>query len=134
VISNILHKFTFNSLRFNLTGNTTSNNPNQLGYYYRPHKPIVVRGFSDYIEEGDANLIVGIPSYSFYSNLSNSFRWRDLYPFGFIDDLGIGVDFPFINGKHYPFTENIFRLIPEGSQIGDQFINEIAEPTTDECE
>jgi hypothetical protein len=57
-----------------------------------------------------------------------------LYDFGFIDDLGNGVDYPFINGKHYPFTENIFRLIPEGSQIGDQFINEIAEPTTDECE
>jgi hypothetical protein len=134
VVSNILHKFTFNSLRFNLTGNTTSNNPNQLGYYYRPHKPIVIRSFSDYIEEGDAQLIVGIPNYSFYSNLSNSFRWRDLYDFGFIDDLGNGVDYPFINGKHYPFTENIFRLIPEGSQIGDQFINEIAEPTTDECE
>jgi hypothetical protein len=134
VISNILHKFTFNSTYFNLTGNTTSNNTNQLGYYYQPHKTVVIRRFSDYIEEGDAQLIVGVPDYSFYSNLSNSFRWRDLYPFGFIDASGIGVDFPFINGKHYPFVENIFRLIPEGSQIGNQFINEIAEPTIDECE
>lgn len=134
VISNILHKFTFNSTYFNLTGNTTSNNTNQLGYYYQPHKTVVIRRFSDYIEEGDAQLIVGVPNYSFYSNLSNSFRWRDLYPFGFIDASGIGVDFPFINGKHYPFVENIFRLIPEGSQIGNQFINEIAEPTIDECE
>ena len=107
---------------------------NQFGYYYRPHNPIVIRRFSDYIEEGDALTIVGVPNYAFYSNLSNSFRWRDLYPYGFIDADGIGVDYPFMNGKQYPFVNTIFRLIPEGTKTANQYINEIVEPTIDECE
>jgi len=133
VISVKHHKITFNPAWFALTG-TTINPTNQLGYYYKPHNPIRIRVFSDYIEEGDAQQIVGIPNYAFYSNLSNSFRWRDLYPYGYIDGDNLGVDFPFINGKHYPFTNIVFRLIPEGSQTGNEFINDIAEPTIDDCE
>ena len=62
------------------------------------------------------------------------FRWRDLYTYGYKDNLGRGVDYPYLNTAQYPYSDINFRLIPEGSQIGDQFINEIAEPTTDECE
>ena len=69
---------------------------------------------------------------TFFSNLSNSFRWRDLYPYGYIDTSGIGVDYPFLNGKHYPYKNIVFRLFPEG--IGVQNINEIVDPTIDECE
>jgi len=75
---------------------------------------------------------LGIPDYAYYSNLSNSFRWRDLYTYGFIDTSNIGVDYPFLNGKHYPYSNYIFRLYPEG--IGLQNINEIVTPTEDECE
>jgi hypothetical protein len=132
VISNLNHKFTFNPLLFTL--DTIAPQTNQFGYYYRPHNPIVIRRFSNYIEEGDALTIVGVPNYSFYSNLSNSFRWRDLYPYGFIDADGIGVDYPFMNGKQYPFVNTIFRLIPEGTKTANQYINEIVEPTIDECE
>jgi hypothetical protein len=132
VISNLYHKITYNPLHFSLTGSTNPNN--ELGYYYRPHKEFTIRVFSDYIEEADATQIVGVPNYAYYSNLSNSFRWRDLYPFGFIDGSGLGVEYPFINGKHYPFVENIFRLIPEGSQSPNEIINTIAEPTVDDCE
>jgi hypothetical protein len=132
VISNLKHKFTFNNLFFTL--DTIAPQNNQFGYYYRPHNPIVIRRFSDYIEEGSAVNVVGIPNYAFYSNLSNSFRWRDLYPYGYIDADGIGVDYPFMNGKQYPFVNTIFRLIPEGTKTANQYINEIAEPVTDECE
>jgi hypothetical protein len=66
--------------------------------------------------------------------MSNSFRWRDIYPYGFIDNDNIGVDYPFINGKHYPFVNTVFRIIPEGSNIGVQNITVIAPPTTDDCE
>ena len=132
VISNLKHKFTFNNLFFTL--DTIAPQNNQFGYYYRPHNPIVIRRFSDYIEEGSSDNVVGIPNYAFYSNLSNSFRWRDLYPYGYIDADGIGVDYPFMNGKQYPFVNTIFRLIPEGTKTANQYINEIAEPVTDECE
>jgi len=134
VISNLKHKFTFNNVIFTL--DTIAPQNNQFGYYYKPHNPITIRTLSNYIEEGNAINVVGIPSYAYYSNLSNSFRWRDIYPYGFLDADGIGVDYPFINGKHYPFVNTIFRLIPEGTNTANenQYINEIAEPTIDECE
>jgi hypothetical protein len=132
VISTLYHKITYNPTFFSLTGNTNINNP--LGYYYKPHNPITLRVFSDYIEEADSSQIVNLPDYAFYSNLSNSFRWRDLYPIGFIDGSGLGVDYPFINGKQYPYVNTIFRLIPEGTQRPNKFINDINLPTIDECE
>ena len=132
VITNLYHKFTFNNTFFTL--DTIAPQNNQFGYYYKPHNPITIRVMSDYIEEGNSLNVVGIPSYSYYSNLSNSFRWRDIYPIGYVDADGIGVDYPFINGKHYPFVNTIFRLIPEGTKTANEYINEIAEPTTDECE
>ncbi len=69
---------------------------------------------------------------NFIDNLSNSFRWREIYTYGFIDTSDIGVDYPFLNGKHYPYSNYIFRVYPEG--IGLQNINEITTPTVDECE
>ena len=132
VISNLYHKFTFNNLFFTLK--TNASQKNQYGYYYKPHNPIIIRRYSDYIEEGDPNTVVGIPDYSFYSNLSGSFRWRDLYPYGYVDPDGIGVDYPFINGKHYPFVNTIFRLIPEGTITENEFIDNIVDPIIDECE
>jgi hypothetical protein len=84
------------------------------------------------LKKADSNLILDIPDYAFYSNLSNSFRWRDLYTYGYIDTNGVGVNYPFMNGKHYPYVNTIFRLTPEG--IGVQNINVIAEPIIDECE
>jgi len=129
VISRINHKFVYNDQYFNIP--TDAPAQNQFGYYYKPHNPIKIREYSGYIEEGPSN-IFNIPDYAFYSNLSNGFRWRDLYPYGYIDTEGVGVDYPFLNGKHYPYTNIVFRVFPEG--IGVQNITEITQPTTDECE
>ena len=129
-ISDINHKITFNSNHFDVPSDSPSTNP--LGYYYRPHSKLTIRVFSDYIEEAPRTGVLGIPDYAYYSNLSNSFRWRDLYTYGFIDTSNIGVDYPFLNGKHYPYSNYVFRLYPEG--IGLQNINEIVTPTEDECE
>jgi hypothetical protein len=131
VISRKIHKFTFNQSWFTQYNQLPQNN--QLGYYYHPHNPITIRVFSNYVEEGDANVVTGIPDWAFYSNRSNSFRWRDIYPYGFVDSAGLGVDYPFTNGKHYPFNTTIFRLFYEG--IGQPDITQIAQdPTIDECE
>lgn len=131
VISEYYHKIKFNQLVFQTTSNGGSNTS---GYYYKPHNEMTIRVFSDYIETGDVNFIDQVPSWSFYSNADQQFRWRDLYSYGFIDSLGRGVDYPYLNMSHYPFTEIIFRLIPEGSNYNTTGINEPIKPLIDGCE
>jgi hypothetical protein len=141
VISNYTHKFTFNSNWFDVNmGQTAPSNP--YGYFYQPHSPLTIKVFSEYIEEGNGQSTVGIPPYAYYSKLSNGFRWRDLYPYGFIDSNGLGVDYPFLNNGHYPFVNTIFRITPESYNIPSNYIGgltvpnitEIQDPLIDECE
>jgi hypothetical protein len=138
LISDIYHKFTFNPFVFNLSDN--DNNRNQLGYYYQPHNKIKIRGFSDYIETGSINNMSSVPDYSYFSTTYNSFIWRDLYTYGFKDNSGNGVDYPFLNGKHYPYENFIFRIIPEGTNYIESSLNNYAtlygaaQPTKDDCE
>ena len=111
VISPYYHKIKYNEDVFQTTNTSSTNAP---GYYYEPHHSMQIRVFSDYVETGDLQFIDQVPSYSFYSNSDQQFRWRDLYSYGFIDNLNRGVNYPFLNSAQYPFKETIFRLIPEG--------------------
>jgi hypothetical protein len=139
VISEYRHKIKFNTNYFyQSTGQPPTN---EYGYYYNPHSPIQIREFSSYVEEGDES-IVGIPDYAYFSQLSNSFRWRDLLPYGFIDEDYNGTDYPFLNGKHYPYTNIVFRITPENYNIVSEYsqgiltpnITEIQDPIIDDCE
>jgi hypothetical protein len=136
VISNLYHKITHNSEVFNigilkpLNIPMTTNNP--FGYYYQPHHSLTIRKYSSYIEEGDKKNVIDIPDYSYFSTTKNLFIWRDIYTYGFIDAEKIGVNYPFLNGVHYPYRDIIFRIIPEGSNYKENTI--IAEPTIDDCE
>lgn len=132
VISIEYHKFKFNQTKFNI-GTSLGQSPlNNFGYYYQPHYSLNIKDYSNYIEEGDIQNVVGIPDYSYFSTSKNLFIWRDLYPYGFIDNDGIGVNYPFLNGTHYPYENIIFRIIPEGSNYKEQTI--IASPIIDNCE
>ena len=70
--------------------------------------------------------------------MDQSFRWRDLYTYGFIDNLGRGVDYPFLNNSQYPFQDTIFRIIPDNFDFNLNSIltgvNIPYDPTIDECE
>jgi hypothetical protein len=134
VISDIYHKITYNDNVFdiNITGESIAENP--LGFYYKPHLPIQIRAFSSYVEEGAAENTSNIPNYAVYNTSAESFVWRDIYEYGFIDNDGVGVDFPFLNGAHYPYKNSIFRLIPEGSTSVSSTLNTVTQPTIDECE
>lgn len=129
VISSYYQKILFNQNNF-------STLPSDFGYYYKPHNPMIVRTFSDYIETADLGEIDVVPSYSYFSNVDQQFRWRDIYTYGFIDELGQGVDYPFLNSSHYPFENIVFRLIPEGANYNQtlQGINFPIKPLVDECE
>ena len=153
VISIYQHKITYNNTWFSLSANTLTAT-NQYGYFYRPHNPIQLRVFSNYVEEANSENVVGIPDYAYYSTLISSFRWRDLYSYGFISTDGVGVDYPFLNNAHYPFVNTIFRITPENFNIPNDYatptnpsqystyqggkippiINAIAEPTIDGCD
>lgn len=139
VISNLFHKLTFNESLFKV-GCRLDNNPfdftctsnNPPGYYYKPHNSIQLKVYSDYIEEGDMKSTVGIPNYAYYSNYHKKLRWRDIYTYGFVDGSGLGVDYPFLNGTHYPSSKIIFKVFPEGNTPDN--ISIITQPTIDNCE
>ena len=135
VISNYYQKIVFNQDNFQTVSAGTTNIP---GYYYKPHQPMTLRVFSDYIETGDINFVDGVPSWSYFSNTDQSFRWRDLYSYGFIDNLERGVDYPFLNNAQYPFKDTIFRVTPDNFDFNLNSIltgvNIPYDPTIDECE
>jgi len=138
IISDISHKFTFNSFVFDIS--KTDAKENQLGYYYQPHNKMKLRDYSDYIETGSVNNMADVPDYSYFSTTYNALIWRDLYSYGFKDNSGHGVDHPFLNGKHYPYGNFIFRIIPEGTNYIESSLHNYAtlygaaQPTNDDCE
>ena len=133
VVSPYYQKIKFNQNVFQTTNVSDSNPP---GYYYKPHNSMTLKVFSDYVETGDVNVIDGIPSYAFYSKANQQFMWRDLYTYGFIDNLGRGVDYPYLNSSQYPFAEVIFRLIPEGINYNESLegVDVSIKPLIDGCE
>jgi hypothetical protein len=132
VISNYMNKMTYYSKAFN-TSPTNNSNPN--GYYYQTHYPITLKVFSDYTETAGATLVDGVPNYAYFSNNLKQFIWRDIYTYGYIDSLGRGVDYPFLNESHYPFTNIPFRLYPEGASFDISSLYQVvAQPLIDGCE
>lgn len=133
VISSYHHKLKFNQNNFQTTPGQTTNAD---GYYYKPHHPMTIRTYSNTVETGSVNNVDQVPTYSFFSNANQEFRWRDLYLYGFIDELGRGVDYPYLNNAHYPFGNVIFRLFPEGNYTNDFItgINIPEDPIIDGCE
>ena len=133
VVSSYYHKLKYNQDVFQTTNNFSTNAP---GFYYKPHNHMVLRVFSDYIETANLGQIDNVPSWAFYSTADQQFRWRDLYTYGFIDNLGRGVDYPFLNTSHYPYTQVIFRLIPEGINYNENLdgFDFSLKPLIDECE
>ena len=137
VVSPYYHKIKYNRDIFK-TSDTPTTNPN--GYYYQPHIGVKIREFSNYVETGKLNEVDGVPFWSYYSSNYQSFFWRDIYTYGFIDELGNGVDFPFLNFSHYPYKGSYFRLIPEGSRfspvagLSKGVETTVTKPLVDECE
>lgn len=132
-LSTHYHKIKFNPLVFDISLGPP-NNP--FGYFYQPHFEVDIAAFSDYLEEGSAKNTAGVPDWSYYSENRDLFVWRDKYPYGYIDADGNGVDWPFMNGKHHPFKNIIFRIIPEGSNYKEYTNNNATTQTMleDGCE
>lgn len=131
VSSKMSHKYSFNPQI--LQGVTRGNMSKPYGYAYHPHYPVQVRVYSDYIEVGDRDKVDNIPDYSFYSEFNGQWRWRDIYPYGYVDSDGIGLNIPFINGRHYNFKDILFLQTP--MQKNKNILNDVIfQPIVDNCE
>jgi hypothetical protein len=128
-LSEISHKISYNSQIFD---NVSENNL-PAGYTYHPHYRVPLRVYSDYVEVGDRDKVDLIPDYSFFSKNDNQWRWRDLYPYGFIDTNGNGYNHPFLNNCHYPYTNILFMLSPMKKDFNN-YNNIIYAPLVDDCE
>lgn len=129
VLSPMIHKYSYNpSLLWDTSPPTLPS-----GYAYRPHSEITIRVFSDDIETGKKEEVDNIPSYAWFSESEQTFLWRDIFTYGFIDGNGNGVDYPFLNGAHYPFKNVLFNQYPLSRNM---FIetNQLNTIETDECE
>lgn len=131
VVSSYYQKINYNQNVFQTTSVYDTNSP---GFYYKPHTSMTIRVFSDYVESANVGQVENIPFYSYYSASDQQFRWRDLYSYGFKDNLDRGVDYPFLNSAQYPFKELIFRLIPEGINYNTLGVPIPIKPLIDECE
>ena len=131
VVSTYYQKLNYNQNIFQTTDTYSTNSP---GFYYKPHTSMTIRVFSDYVETANVGQVENVPFYSFYSNSDQQFRWRDLYTYGFKDNLERGVDYPFLNSAQYPFKEVFFRLIPEGINYNTLGVQYPIKPLIDECE
>ena len=80
------------------------------GYYYNPFKTLDIKKFSNFIEKADPeDVIDGIPAdYELYPDGSKA--WRDLLTDGFIEEGTNGVDWPFLNGRHYIYMNNYLYI------------------------
>jgi hypothetical protein len=132
VLSKMMHKFSYNPLIFS---NTSPLNY-ESGYYYQPHFSVPIRAFSTYIEVGAKETVDFIPDWSFYTETERQWRWRDLYPYGYIDTDGVGVDSPFLNDAHYPFSDILFLQVPTSfyRNINRPLVDYIVDPYIDGCE
>lgn len=128
VISRMVHKFHYNSLVFE--DNSTLNLPS--GYLYYPHFPTQVRAYSSYVEDGNKDDADNLPDWAYYSENDKKWRWRDLYPYGYVDSSGVGVDHPFMNGAHYPFNRLMFLQMPQRRVMTTTDV--IIQPIIDDCE
>lgn len=129
VISNCQHKITFNDSLYQTNDNNSDNPP---GYFYQPHHPIKLRDFYSTMSESGGQVSTTKKPWAYFSENLNMWLWRDLIPYGDADG-DLGVNYPFLNDAHYPFTNITFMLSTPYKNI-NQVSPTVDQPTNDDCE
>jgi hypothetical protein len=104
-------------------------NSNILQFKYNPFIKIKLRDYNDVLYYGNINSntknFTDIPSYAktVGNPSAGNVIWKALLPHGFIDPVtNLGVNFPFVNGSHYVFTNNILAVRPDLTNINTELI------------
>lgn len=115
ILSKIIH-------RFALKTNPSPSN----GYYIDPFQKIEIRKFSNEIETALSNeKVVGIPGDAELRPNGDTI-WRDVLTPGFIEEGDNGVDYPFLNGANYIYTnKHIFVIRQEPDTVLELFKKEV---------
>jgi hypothetical protein len=106
-------------------GSTTTK---YLQWKYNPFIPLRLRYFSNELKRANT----GSTSYDQAQSIpfwatnteGDNYVWREILEQGYIDPLtGDGVDYPFVNGKRYLFSNVVFDVIPDlnHGNTGDVF-------------
>jgi hypothetical protein len=90
-------------------------------FSYKPFTKVELKLKSPYIEDSDN--IENIPDYAIYSREREKYIWRDIFNVGIVDENGLSIDFPFMNGSFYVFNNINFFLIPEPSAVRKYTLN-----------
>lgn len=95
-------------------------NNKRLIWKYKPLLPIRIDYLANEynVENISGTTEVTIPNHAIELDDMGNYIWRDKLDKGFIDNLyNIGVDYPFVNGKHYIYSNHIIKLVPDLDDI-----------------
>lgn len=106
-----------NQIYYISTPYSIAGNIERLIWYYNPFVPLRLRYFNNEVKRantGSTSYEVrnSIPYYAINIGDGN-YVWREILPQGYIDPItGNGVDYPFINGKRYLFSNVVLDIVP----------------------
>lgn len=92
-IEKIYHKFLY--LRPN----------NNCVFYYQPFYQMNLRKYSNALENGNTATTSNIPQHAMNVNNNGEMVWRDLLDIGYFEENINGVNYPFMNGRHYLYND-----------------------------
>lgn len=91
----------------------------EMVFKYKPFIPIRLRYFANEVNQVNTGTtsyddLMSIPTYATKIDDNGNYVWRDILPQGYIDPLtGIGVNYPFVNGRRYLFSTIVLTVIPD---------------------
>ena len=114
-IESNINIFNHNQNNQNLYSGVTNNN--MVGLFYQPHYEIKIKELSPNVEVTKTKDIFNLPELAYYDQVDKTWRWRDIYEHGYIDDENLGTNYPFFNGLHYIKKDINFYLRNEFEYI-----------------
>lgn len=130
VVSKCNHKLTFNDTLYQIESQSTVI---PEGYFYNPHFEIPLKQYSSNISLEITEQPIYRPAWAIYSQQNGFWFWRDILLPGELEDDGSGVNYPFLNGSHYTFSQFLFTLKSPFRNINTSATS-TNKPKSDDCE
>ena len=130
VISECNHKLSFNEILYQIESQSTTI---PEAYFYKPHYPITLKNYSSSLSTQQQILGIDRPRWAYFSENEQAWIWREILAPGVIEPDGTGVDYPFLNGAHYTFNQDLFLLATPFKNINVS-VETDAQPNIDPCE
>lgn len=131
LVSNLNHKTTYNESLYQVETQNTNIPP---GYFHQTHFEIPIKKYSNEVStELEDTPLQRRPFWAYFSESDGLWKWRNVLEPGEIEDDNNGVNYPFLNGAHYPFSQFIFKLRTPFRNI-NVTVPVTTQPNIDPCE